>query len=116
MEVPKERVADAQYFSSFFYIQLPFKVKAALEEYSTCELGTFLHGYVHFLQNLTTPWGLYESEREFERIASLFADLAKDDYPFIYVPYDESYKKRNENILKILAVGRGTDITLDGKI
>lgn len=114
MEVQKERDGDAQYFSSFFYIQLPFKAKHPITRYTQKELGTLVHEYVHFLQNLTTPWGLYETSREFERIASLFADLQGDTSPFIYVPYPESYLAQKENVLKILSIGRGGDVDANG--
>ena len=49
------------YQPGFLQIKLTHSFDGGLGRFSQKELGTFLHEYVHFLQNISTPWGLYMS-------------------------------------------------------
>lgn len=109
MEIAQDRSADALYRTGFLCVDLPFQLKGDIAEYSQQELGTFLHEYVHFLQNMTTPWGLYESARLYEQIAAFFSQLSLEYYPIIYAPVEEEYVKTHNSVIEILKYGRGVD-------
>lgn len=109
MEIAQDKAGDAEYNSGYLYMTLPFDAKSNLADYSIVELGTFVHEYVHFLQNISTPWGLYESMRLYERISSCIEQLSKEKEEFVYAPIAEEYEGKHDHILKILHYGRGSD-------
>lgn len=47
------------YKTGCFEIALNCEFNMNLELMKTADLGTFLHEYVHFLQNISTPWGIH---------------------------------------------------------
>lgn len=114
MEIAQDRSGDAMYRTGFLCIDLPFPVKKNIEDYTLQELGTFVHEYVHFLQNITTPWGLYESARLYERISHLYANLPKVESGIIYAPVEEDYILSHQTIIRRIHLGRGSDIDGSG--
>jgi hypothetical protein len=54
-----ERDVKGAYKTGCFEIALNCEFHANLESMRIADLGTFLHEYVHFLQNISTPWGIY---------------------------------------------------------
>lgn len=61
------------YQPGFLQIKLTHSFDGGLTGFSQKELGTFLHEYVHFLQNISTPWGLYMSMVQYQTLANTFA-------------------------------------------
>ena len=61
------------YQPGFLQIKLTNSFDGGLGGFSQNELGTFLHEYVHFLQNISTPWGLYMSMVQYQTLAKTFA-------------------------------------------
>lgn len=61
------------YQPGFLQIKLTHSFDGGLARFSQKELGTFLHEYVHFLQNISTPWGLYMSMVQYQKLAKTFA-------------------------------------------
>lgn len=61
------------YQPGFLQIKLTHSFDGGLGRFSQKELGTFLHEYVHFLQNISTPWGLYMSMVQYQTLAKTFA-------------------------------------------
>lgn len=61
------------YQHGFLQIKLTHSFDGGLARFSQKELGTFLHEYVHFLQNISTPWGLYMSMVQYQKLAKTFA-------------------------------------------
>jgi hypothetical protein len=51
-------------------IKLTNSFDGGLGRFSQKELGTFLHEYVHFWQNISTPWGLYMSIVQYQTLAN----------------------------------------------
>ena len=51
-----------QYTTSFFQIYLNGDFNTDLSLMKQRDLGTFVHEYIHYLQNITTPFGLMYSE------------------------------------------------------
>lgn len=56
-------------------IKLPFSFQGDFDSLSEHDFGVMLHEYVHYLQNLSTPWGLYSSMEE-------YAELVRRTEPF----------------------------------
>lgn len=109
MEIAQDRSGDALYRTGYLCISLPFPIQKNISAYSVQEFGTFIHEYVHFLQNMTTPWGMYEAARLYEQITYFVTQLKSDVNPIIYAPVDEDYKISHERVLQILHIGRGAD-------
>lgn len=68
------RLNSNTYQPGFMQIHLTFPYSesfAALTDIH--DQGSFLHEYVHYLQNLTTPWGLYTSMLMYETMVNTFA-------------------------------------------
>ena len=63
------------YQPGFLQIKLTHSFDGGLGRFSQKDLGTFLHEYVHFLQNISTPWGLYMSMVQYQKLAKTFAFL-----------------------------------------
>ena len=61
------------YQPGFLQIKLTHSFNGGLDKFSQKELGTFLHEYVHFLQNISTPWGLYMSMVQYQTLANTYA-------------------------------------------
>lgn len=83
MEINDNQILEAirgQYKLSFMQIELLFKIEHPfdndeIDKYSDKDFGTFVHEYIHYLQNISTPWGLYNSMVKYERIAEQFKHL-----------------------------------------
>ena len=61
------------YQPGFLQIKLTHSFDGGLGRFSQKDLGTFLHEYVHFLQNISTPWGLYMSMVQYQTLANTYA-------------------------------------------
>lgn len=109
MEIAQDRAEDALYRKGFLCIEVPFEIKKDWNQYSLSEIGTLVHEYVHFLQNISTPWGLYESMAQYDRMSSLYKQLQEDNYPILYVPVEEKYLENHKHVEQMLHYGRGMD-------
>jgi hypothetical protein len=98
------------YAPSYLYMQLGFKVERCLTGYSPRNLGTVVHEYTHFLQNLTTPWGLYSSWLHYKIILKFFYKLISDKNDSITIPVPRDADRDNQ----VLCNGNGSRTTLDG--
>nr|WP_158699732.1 hypothetical protein [Alistipes sp. Marseille-P5061] len=114
MELSDEQILEAirgQYKLSFMQIELSFPIKYNLatdesDEYSDKDFATFVHEYIHYLQNISTPWGLYNSMIKYEKISYDFAYLQtrKECRPPIKVTYPDSLNRKN--IRQLISLGR----------
>ena len=68
------------YQPGFFQIKLSQPFNGGIDRFSQKELGTFLHEYVHFLQNISTPWGLYRSMVQYQALAKTFAFIQESSH------------------------------------
>ena len=64
--------AYASYRPSFMEIKLPFSFQGDFDSLSEHDFGVMLHEYVHYLQNLSTPWGLYSSMEEYAELVETY--------------------------------------------
>lgn len=61
------------YQPGFLQIKLTQSFDGGVGRFSQKDLGIFLHEYIHFLQNISTPWGLYMSMVQYQTLAKTFA-------------------------------------------
>ena len=65
---PMENIEDilqelrGSYSTSFYSIYLDGTYDADLSKMTQRDQGTLLHEYIHFLQNISTPWGMRLSQ------------------------------------------------------
>lgn len=67
--------AYASYRPSFMEIKLPFSFQGDFDSLSEHDFGVMLHEYVHYLQNLSTPWGLYSSMEEYAELVETYRTI-----------------------------------------
>lgn len=67
--------AYASYRPSFMEIKLPFSFQGDFDSLSEHDFGVMLHEYVHYLQNLSTPWGLYSSMVEYAELVETYRTI-----------------------------------------
>ena len=93
-----EKALRGYYRTGCFHIHLVGSFNQDLTLMSQEDLGTFLHEYVHFLQNISTPYGIFEAASLNEAAVETFIDIQqKND---IVLPYDapqsEMLKERRD--------------------
>lgn len=74
-----EENEKGSYTPGFFLMKLSFPFDTNhLSELSTENLGTFAHEYVHFLQNTSTPYGLWQAMIFYQAISEFFSFVKKN--------------------------------------
>lgn len=58
---------------------LSFSYDGNLDNLSDKDFGTLVHEYIHFLQNTSTPWGLYTSAMTYSSVADVFVQAQQMD-------------------------------------
>lgn len=80
-----ERDVKGAYKTGCFEIALNCEFNTNLESMKIADLGTFLHEYVHFLQNISTPWGIYAGIVRNNDLCEMVHSMEPLDE--IYLPY-----------------------------
>ena len=75
---------------------------------SRADLGTFLHEYVHFLQNISTPYGIFKASTYNEAAVETFIDIEPKDE--IELPYDAPQSRMLKGRLEWLKIMDGQHI------
>ena len=57
--------SKGEYQPAFMQIRIHNSFDGNIDELDVPTLGTLVHEYIHFLQNVSTPWGL-EKPRDFD--------------------------------------------------
>lgn len=81
-----EKALRGYYRTGCFHIYLAGSFDNELAKMSQEDLGTFLHEYVHFLQNISTPYGIFEAVALNEAAVEAFIDIQPKAE--IELPYD----------------------------
>ena len=81
-----EKALQGFYRTGCFHIYLAGYFDPDLTKMSQADLGTFLHEYVHFLQNISTPYGIFEAAALNEAAVEAFMDIEPRDE--IEIPYN----------------------------
>ena len=96
-----------EYSTSFYRIFMDGKYDQDLSRMSQKDLGTFVHEYIHYVQNISTLWGMYESMIRYQCIAEAKEELEHiNDIPLLYkFNFSETLRKR----LHVLKIGLGEE-------
>lgn len=87
------------------FLTFNFKGSDDIDKMDDKDLGTFFHEYVHFLQSLSTPWGLYYNMYRYRYITSYlgqFQEAKQNKVPFQYMLPDSLKQQR-----ALINIGRG---------
>ncbi len=101
----------AYYKPHFFRISLPFKVEKELSNYDSRNLSRFIHEYIHFIQNLYTPWGLFVSFQSYSRIQRIIDDILKKEDEDISIPYYLEETDHDKWFGNIYIIGEGKRVS-----
>ena len=93
----KEYLFDIRgfYNPGYFYIYINGNFSPNLRKMSVRDLGTFFHEYVHFLQNISTLWGIKLGITHNNLMCDLFTAVSKTQeiqIPFTNYPIDSRTK------------------------
>ena len=94
------------YKPSFFYIYLKGSFDIDLDLLSNKDRGTFVHEYIHYVQNIATYWGLYSSIIRYKELREFKSHLNSSqtiEIPVI-VDYSENLRKDFDRVI----LGNGT--------
>ena len=112
-----------QYTTSFYSIYLNGFYDADISKMSKRDQGTLLHEYIHYLQNISTLWGIYQSMTIYSLMhQSLHEVIANDPVTIPVSPNFEaqtisSYKKMKTLLgTRSLERGKYIDWTKDIKV
>jgi len=92
-----EKALRGYYRTGCFHIYLAGSFDQDLTKMSQADLGTFLHEYVHFLQNISTPYGIFEAVVLNEAAVETFIDIQpKQEIELPYkAPQSEMLRSRS---------------------
>ena len=93
------------YKPGFMQIQLTHQFKKGFEDFTIEQLGVFWHEYIHYLQNISTPWGLYMSMVQYKTISYTYAHI-QEAGDIIELPLKIS-KADLDRQWAIINIGRG---------
>lgn len=103
----------AVYKPYFFRIVLPFKVEQDLSKYEIKDLSRFVHEYIHFLQNLYTPWGLFTSFQSYSRMKRMLEEIKNNIDQDILIPYECEHTDHDKWYVPIFTIGEGKRFSED---
>ena len=114
----KDRIYEldtlGQYTIGAFDIYVRGDINGDLSKLSDRDLGTFVHEYVHFLQNITTLYGIYEGIIRNNAIAEMkksYQDELEIQIPYQY-PYDKYQKEFRDFLIESAGTGY-VDVEID---
>ena len=100
------RQAYASYKPSFMEINVPFDFQGDIDALSDQDLGVLFHEYVHYLQNLSTPWGLYTSMAEYGEMVNTYRAI-QESGDEIVIPVKPFSTKQFEKQKRLIDKGNG---------
>lgn len=99
--------SQGAYEPAFMQIHLYKSFDGNLDILDIPTLGVFVHEYIHFLQNLSTPWGLYDSMVRYNTMAETYNSITKSTDDYITLPVKIKYSEKLNNKIEIVRTGMG---------
>ena len=99
MEYLKHFGSAGEYYPAFFEMKLKIDEMIDLNTCSDMDFALFFHEYIHFLQDVTTSYGLTRCYSYGEYIQSVVNDIRNKPKGIIKVPY--LYDDNRDNIMYI---------------
>ena len=104
-----EKALRGYYRTGCFHIYLTGSFDKVLTKMSQEDLGTFLHEYVHYMQNISTPYGIFEAVALNEAAVEAFVDIQPKTE--IELPYDAPQSELLKERLKWLNTMNGQSVS-----
>ena len=95
-----------EYKPAFMQIRIQDSYDGNIDELDIPTLGTIVHEYIHFLQNVSTPWGLYDSMVRYNIMAETYA-FVENATSTITLPLNIDYSQGLKNKMDIVECGTG---------
>lgn len=100
------------YRTGGFHIHFDGRFYQDMSQMSIKDLGTFFHEYIHFLQNISTPFGICESNALYHAAIEVFNNA--QNMSNIDLPIDIQYSKTLQEELNYFCTVRGDGNSLRG--
>ena len=81
----EQNLSKGGYKPAFMQIHLHESFDGDLDKLDIPTLGVFVHEYIHFLQNLSTPWGLYDSMVRYNIMAETYGHSCISPWQYNHV-------------------------------
>lgn len=104
--IAEQNNCQGEYKPAFMQIRIQNPFDGDLDKLDTQTLGVLIHEYVHFLQNISTPWGLYDSMVRYSIMAETYA-YVESTTSAITLPLKFNFSQELENRIKIVENGTG---------
>lgn len=101
-----ERAIRGYYRSGAFEIGLDGSFNQNIAQLSIKDQGTFLHEYVHFMQNIATPWGIFAAIARNNDLAEFVHSIEKEST--ITIPYEVTPSTEQLTLKNWLCCSLGT--------
>lgn len=98
--------SQGEYKPAFMQIRIHDSYDGNIDELDIPTLGTLVHEYIHFLQNVSTPWGLYDSMVRYNIMAETYA-VVENATSTITLPLNIDYSQELTNKMAIVEYGTG---------
>ena len=97
MDYYKHFGSAGEYYPAFFEMKLKIDGELDLNTCSDLDFALFFHEYIHFLQDITTSYGLTRCYSYGEYVNSVVNDITSKPQGSIHVPY--LYEDNRDNIM-----------------
>lgn len=110
LKLEKNRISDesirGSYRTGCFDIHLSGDFQNDILSMSTTDQGVFLHEYIHFLQNISTPWGMFAANVQNRCFVEFVEEIeTKQRLP---IPYRPSYSEETQLQIDWMNCSMGT--------
>ena len=115
MKFTKEQIENelrGYYRTGCFHIYLKGSFDGDLENLSFEDLSTFTHEYVHYLQNISTPYGIFEANTRHQAAIEVFRDIESKDT--ITLPFEPTYSANMQDRLMWVYAMNGDPVPENG--
>lgn len=108
MQIEEEILNELRgsYTTSFYSIYLDGSYNEDISKMSQKDQGTLLHEYVHYLQNISTPFGMYISMAMYSLMYQSLHNIITNDT--IHIPVNPVLSKQSVASCKKLTAVLGT--------
>ncbi|MBQ7945249.1 MAG: hypothetical protein IJ280_00845 [Bacteroidales bacterium] len=107
-----EKELQGYYRTGCFHIYLKGSFREDLENMSFDDLSTFTHEYVHYLQNISTFYGIFEANTIHQAAIETFREIETKQK--ITIPYNTSYSEDLLERLRWINVMNGDRVPEEG--
>lgn len=104
--ITEQNNSRGEYKPAFMQIRIHDSYDGNIDELDVPTLGTLIHEYIHFLQNVSTPWGLYDSMVRYNIMAETYA-YVQNATSTITLPLNIAYSQELTNKMAIVECGTG---------